>query len=268
MPVSGISRTRRSSTRRNVAALLISAILHLIAVPLVIALFFHHPVLTGPPVLRVARLTTLRIVRRSRPPAPPRAQRAHTVKATPAVAAPHSAPARREIARIDRRSLRPLPPKAVYARNAPQELQVQQEQFERTIARLRAANNPVTGAVRAQPAPAAENHYALSFSASIGTVGSGQGILDVVQSWHADGYDYYYVKYWVEYPDGTTESGIVPWPIRYPPNADPFRLGIHHMPLPGPLADYTLPPGTVLHPLVAFCLKHRDEFSDCPIQHD
>lgn len=271
MPDSGISRIPESSTRRRfvhrrlIAAFLISALAHLILV-LLIALFFHRPEFTGPPILRVARLTTLRIVQRSRPPAPRHVERAQPVKAAPA--APQSAPAPREIARIDRRALRPLPPKARYARNAPYETQLQQEQFEKTIARLREANNPVIGAERAQPAPSAEKHYAYNFSAGIGTVGSGQGILDVLQSWQADGYDYYYVKYWVEYPDGTTESGIVPWPIRYSPDADPFKLGIHHMPLPSPLADYTLPPGTVLHPLVAFCFKHRDELSDCPIQHD
>jgi hypothetical protein len=72
----------------------------------------------------------------------------------------------------------------------------------------------------------------------------------------------------VEYEDGTTETGYVPWPIRYLPKDDPFLLHREHFPLPGPLADFTLPRNTNVHPLIAFCLEHRDELSTCPIEHD
>jgi hypothetical protein len=94
--------------------------------------------------------------------------------------------------------------------------------------------------------------------------------LEPVQSWHADGYDYYRVHYEVEYPDGTTESGIVPWPIRFPPQSDPLRSeGIHRMNLPGPLPDFVLTPDIVLHPLTKYCLEHYKEYSGyCPVAHD
>lgn len=260
-----------------IGSLLLSLLFHFIALPLFSMLFFgRRTPVTPQEIVYVARSSALRITHRSRPLPPRRAHRAVTPQRQPvrtqraqrAQRQPHSRAVRREIARIDPRALRPVPPKLQYNRQSLTSPQTEQEQFEQTIARLRASNNPVISAERPVRQAQTEKHYSYNFSSSIGTVGSGQGILDVVRSWQDDGYDYYYVRYWVEYPDGTTETGVVPWPIRYLPAQDPFRLGIHHMPLPVPLTGYTLPPGTVLHPLVAYCFKHRDELSDCPIQHD
>jgi hypothetical protein len=170
---------------------------------------------------------------------------------------------KREIARIDRRSVNPPPAHAVTLNSA-----LQQEMFEKTIARLRAENNPVISAARATVKPEAPKRFDFDFSGSVGTAPTAEGILTPERSWRDSGYDYYYVRYWVQYADGSTETGIVPWPLRYRPADDPFRLGLEHFPLPGPMADYVLPPGTNLHPLVAFCYKHRSEFPNCPIQHD
>lgn len=144
----------------------------------------------------------------------------------------------------------------------------QQEQtFEKTIARLRSENNPIVSAARAVVTPAAPKAFTYNFSGNFSTIHA-EGILSPVKSWREGPYDYYYVRYWVQYADGSTETGYVPWPIRYLPASDPFRLHYEHFPLPVPLPNFQLPSGTDLHPLVAYCLEHRDELSDCPIAHD
>lgn len=263
---------RRHFSRLLVASLLLSLLLHFTLVPLLVWLLRGRPVPNAPQeIVQVATSSSLRISHRTRP-RPPRPQH-HAVphqrpvprRHTPPQ--PRSAPVHREIARIDPRALRPIPPKARYSQTTVNTTQ-QENQFEKTIARLREENNPVIGAARPVQTPEAPKHYSSDFSGSIGTNPRGEGILTPEKSWHADGYDYYYVRYWVEYPDGSTETGIVPWPLRYLPGNDPFRLGIEHFPLPAPMPDYTLPPGTVLHPLVAFCYKHRTELDDCPIYHE
>jgi len=97
-----------------------------------------------------------------------------------------------------------------------------------------------------------------------------QGLLLPVpgSSWRSGGYDYYYVRYWVEYEDGSTETGLVPWPLHYLPANDPFRIGLDHIPLPTPMPDYQVPPGTIARPLIAFCLRHLHQFASCPIARD
>lgn len=274
-----LSALRRPGWRLFGACLLLSLLFHFGILPLIVwALHRATPItFSAPEIVQVTRSSALRLEQRPRPlPAQPRhlvtppkqVQRTQPRRVQQRQPVPQQPPpAHRELAHIEPNAHRPQPPKLPPQTNAAAGLQSQQEQFEKTIARLREQNNPVVSAARPIAHPAAPKQYKYDFSASIGTVGSGQGILEPVQSWHEDGYDYYYVRYWVEYPDGTTETGVVPWPLRYAPATDPFRLGIHHMPLPVPLPGYTLPPGTVMHPLIAYCFAHRDELSDCPIQH-
>jgi hypothetical protein len=175
---------------------------------------------------------------------------------------PQQREVRREIARFDRRSIDPPPAHAVTLDAAQQ-----QAMFQKTIAHLREQNNPLVSAARPVATPAAPKNYQYDFSGSVGTAPSAEGILYPQKSWRDGGYTYYYVRYWVQYADGSTETGIVPWPLRYKPAQDPFRLGLEHFPLPAPMSDYVLPPDTNLHPLVAFCYAHRDEFPNCPIEH-
>jgi hypothetical protein len=149
------------------------------------------------------------------------------------------------------------------------DLAKQQVVFEKTIAQLREQDNPVADAQHPVQAPASQpQRYTFNIAESVGTGPKAEGILTPVRSWHDGSYDYYYVQYWVQYDDGTTETGYVPWPIRYLPAEDPFVLHLEHFPLPGPLADFSLPANTNVHPLITFCLEHRDEFSTCPIEHD
>ena len=117
---------------------------------------------------------------------------------------------------------------------------------ERSIARARAHVDPMHAI--AHETPAAPAHDRLQMKGKAGSLRYGQGTYSPVKSWHADGLDYYYVAYEYVYPNGTYETGSVPWPIHFPPANDPFahdRLDLlARTPLPAPPSAY-LPPGTL-----------------------
>lgn len=246
--------------------LLFSLAFHFLIVPLIVSLLgLRHRPLQVQEVVYQARSSSLEIARR-----PPRPRRASIPRpATPPhpVAQPtiaESIPQRREVARIEphaRVSAPRIPSSGIdFAR--------QQAAFEKTIAQLRRESNPVSSAARAVETPSAPRRYSYDFSGSFGSSPHAEGVLTPVKSWRDGPYDYYYVEYSVQYADGTTETGYVPWPIRYLPHSDPFLQHWEHFPLPVPLPDFRLPADANLHPLIAYCLEHRSELSDCPIEHD
>lgn len=266
---------RHRVSRLLAASLFFSLVFHFVLGPLLVWLFGARltPVPPAPDVV-VMRITssTIRHAAHTKPqprhlpvqrPAPQaRPVRQQRPQPEPKPVQPQPREVKRELARLDPRSINPPPAHAI-ALGAAQ----QQAIYERTIAKLRAENNPLISAARPVSQAAAPKHYTFDFS-GVGTAPDAEGILTPVQSWHDGGFNYYYVRYWVQYADGSTETGIVPWPLRYRPSQDPFRLGLEHFPLPAPMADYVLPGGTNLHPLVAFCYAHREEFPNCPIEHE
>jgi hypothetical protein len=261
---------RHRISRLLVAGFILSLLFHFGVGPLLVWLLGYHPTAPKTEVVYVATSSSIRHAARPRPRPPQPVQHppvpqpvAQTHQQQQQKPQPQRPEVKREIARVDRHSVHPPPAHAV-ALNA----EVQQQMFEKTIAHLREENNPVVNAARATVAPAAPKRFTFDLSGSVGTSPTAEGILTPEKRWYADGYDYYYVRYWVQYADGSTETGVVPWPLRYHPADDPFRLGLEHFPLPGPMPDFVLPAGTNLHPLVAYCYKHRDEFPNCPIEHD
>lgn len=160
-----------------------------------------------------------------------------------------------------------------HARIAPRQTQTlthsqiasQMHAFEQTIAQAKLANDPVAGAATDTVVPQAPKRYALNVRSDFGRP-QPEGILYPVKRWIDGPWVYYYVRYSAQYADGTTETGVVPWPIRFPKDADPFAHNIHRMPLPGPLPGYVLPAGTLLKPLVKNCYDHHYDF--CPIAHE
>ncbi len=117
-----------------------------------------------------------------------------------------------------------------------------QQRLAAAIAQDRAgAANPV--AVAPEPI-AAPKHYGGSFNNIGSEFGTHHGLCDPVQDWKADGYDYYYVACNVKFSDGTVERQSVPWPVRFPPNDDPFAgTSRGEKPLAMPLPGWTLPSG-------------------------
>jgi hypothetical protein len=253
--------------------LLLSVLLHLTVGPFFAALFFRHvPKQFGG---ERAPAIVERISLERRPPARTRPKPRQTpqprrrvlrtprtivVPRTPSLqhAAPSqraAAPNRKEIVHFEKRA-----PSRLTARQIAQ----QEAQFAKTISDAKRGINPVAGATKGSVAPEPPANFKRDLSGIPG-VGAGDGYLYPVKNWKDGGYDYYYVRYRVTYADGTPEEGIVPWPVRYLPGDDPFTHGIHRIPLPGPLPDFQLSPGTDLQPLVAYCYEHHLQF--CPIDH-
>ena len=255
-------------------AFLFSIAFHLIAGPL-LAWLLRAQFIAGAqhlqPVETISMSSAIRLEQRPQPHSPslirpPSQQPAPRTIARPQIdQAPH-----RELARITPRAVISLP--RVSAHHGPQtqsfsdQLALQQQQFTKTIAKLREENNPVVSAAQPVTAPATVKRYTYNFSGSIGSPNIGQGILYPFQSWQRGTWDYYYVRYWVQYPDGTSETGTVPWPVRFPQSLDPIKLGWRSMPLPGPEPGYVMPSDANPHPLVAYCYEHH--YSSCPVAHD
>lgn len=261
-------------SRLLLGCILLSLLLHFIIGPLLVWLFGDRSKAPGPQeVVFVTRSSALKITHRVRP-APPRPRTRPIVQQQPQPRAqPHKARAAaqpRDLARITPRATIALPKRQRPITLAQIDTQAQEQAFEKTIAKLRQANDPVLSIAQAKAAPEAIKRYKFN---AFGAVSQGplqEGLLQPVpgKSWRSGGYDYYYVRYWVEYGDGTTETGVVPWPLHYLPAQDPFLLHIEHIPLPTPMPDFQLAPGTALQPLIAFCLSHRNVFVTCPIARD
>jgi hypothetical protein len=262
---------RRHVSRRLFWALLASLVIHGGLAGTLAFFFLQHQVHPGLPEPQLTVSSVIQIMQRPQrriSVATPHPQAAPSKQQPRVVRSRRSAPPRRELARIEIHAPRIPPPARKAGTQTTLDTAREEIAFTKTIARLRQQNDALVSSQAPVMTPAPAKRFVYDFSASIGSAPRGEGILYPVQSWTTGGYDYYYVKYWVEYPDGTTESGRVPWPLRYAVDQDPFRLGIHHLPLPTPLANYSLPPGTSMHPLVAYCYEHRDELSSCPIYHD
>lgn len=123
------------------------------------------------------------------------------------------------------------------------------------IASDRAAHDPLAGTTAAPDYTTKQYTDAEAFTT--GELRHG-GLCDPEKDWTADGYDYYFVSCNVRFPDGTFVREAVPWPIRFPPNRDPFNgtLG-HQEPLAMPLPGWTLPSGEkVAKELREYALDH------------
>jgi hypothetical protein len=124
-----------------------------------------------------------------------------------------------------------------------QQMQQFQRDFQRTIAQTRSDVNPLK--VNPDPA-AAPKRYRIQMEGLFGRLSHGEGIYYPSRGWRSGGYDYYYCSYQYTYPDGTIETGVVPWPIHFAPSEDPFISAddtmLRHTPLPPPPPGF-VPPG-------------------------
>lgn len=263
-------RTNRSKNRM-IGYVVLSALFHLAciwaALFFAVRAFLPDTFRKQPPEI-VTISSAVRIEHRPRPvPARARPQQ----RTVPVPRAVHVAAAPRRVPLI-RQTPPPLqtPRHTALAYQRPpvsenQRLQAQNRTFERIIAQARAANDPVAGAVERPVAPDAPKRYTLNMEGSFERPRP-EGILYPLKRWVDDGWVYYYVRYDAQYADGTTESGQVPWPIRFPEGADPFARGRQRMPLPGPMSDYVASADVAMAPLVRNCYDHR--YAYCPIAHE
>lgn len=245
-------------------ALVLSLLLHLAAAPLFAWLLAVRANFT-PPKGELQPLTvtsSVRIERRDRPQIR-RKSGAVTPRTAARIAVPRLAPPVQRIAvrhpqpAVARHELSVFAKHAPPAQLSPQSLALDQHQFAAAIARARDRANPLSGS-GSGTSVGPPKHYGANLSdVSFGSSGGGEGVLTPLKTWKDGPYTYYYVRYYVRLGDGSIESGVVPWPIRYLPANDPFANRTPHFPLPGPLPDYVAPTGTDMQPMIRSCYERR-----------
>jgi hypothetical protein len=280
LPFIQLELTLHRSRRRPMLfwSVLLSAVFHIVAISLVAGWLLHgifQALAHKPPPEVVAISSAIRLEKRPRPePARRPVARPRTVAAVrasvPQRPQPQPVERRRQVLPAHRRELAKLVTRTSIAYATPQplsaaQLQAQTRTYEQTIAQARSANDPVAGASDSQITPASSKRYKMNLQGDYGPP-QPEGILYPLKRWIDGAYVYYYVRYLAQYADGSSESGVVPWPIRFPANADPFARGLHRMPLPGPMSDYVAAGDVAMTPLVKNCYDHRYEY--CPIAHE
>lgn len=276
LPFADLTITLRGNRRARPMLwyVLFSALFHVLTVAGFLTLFARalFPAAQHPQEL-VAISSAVRIEQRPRPirahtpvPEPRAIARQERTATTHQMTVTHRelAAPRRELSTI--RKVAYNPPVPAHSETLTKsQIQAQTQMFAQTIAQARAANDPVAGAASTITTPAAPKQYSLNIEGDFGKP-QPEGVLYPLKRWLDDGWVYYYVRYTAEYADGSTESGLVPWPIRFPAGADPFAHDRHRMPLPGPMADYVASGDTQMNPLVKNCYDHRYDY--CPIAHE
>lgn len=141
-----------------------------------------------------------------------------------------------------------------------QQLAGQQQQFAREVARLHAADNPLSLAPRSRETPAAfrRTYFDVPGHRQKDAV---QVELIPLRHWYSGATICYYTRYVAQYVRGGNEDGIIPWPVCYPSNADRIANPpyVHDIPVPLPPSDYVLPAGTYLTPLLARIYAGREK---------
>lgn len=260
-----------SSDQRRGRRLLLGALVASIAIHALLAVVSSWLLLVRLPFLAVKPLqretviasTAVRIERR---PVPQPRTAAAPRKAAPAppvarplaprtrIPLPRAAP-RHELARNapsapPQASPLPAPPKP--ASSFARQLAQQQRTFSQEIARLRAANNPLSIAAKPQAPPAAfrRTYFDVPGHRDDQAV---QVELFPVRHWYSASAICYYARYVAQFVRGGNEQGTIPWPICYPLGSDRIANPpyVHDVPIPVPPSDYVLPPGTYLTPLLA-----------------
>lgn len=94
-------------------------------------------------------------------------------------------------------------------------------QFSKTIADARAQHDPMNNTAKSQPVSIAKSTFQVK---GPGMLNPGEGECIPIKYWEQSGYHYYFMKYRYAYADGTQESGVVPWAVRYLPKHDPIVL--------------------------------------------
>jgi hypothetical protein len=155
-------------------------------------------------------------------------------------AAPHPPAPVKHVALSERNS--PQSPLQRPSHFSPQELAKIDQDLAKTIAQARAADDPLR--TPQHVIPAGPKQYRVQMQGLFGPLAHGEGYYKPIpgSGWRDSAYDYYYVTYEFTYPDGTYETGAVPWPIRFPKSADPFtHPWMDKVQMPGPPVGFVPP---------------------------
>ena len=118
-----------------------------------------------------------------------------------------------------------------------------ESQFSRTIAQQRAMSQAMAAPTEQ---PQTMKRYAFQFQGRQGALRRGEGWLSTLSEFRCGpngAFNCHYLHYEYVWPDGTYESGDVPWPVGYPRNADPWDPPPSRpiqLPLPPPMPGWQL----------------------------
>jgi hypothetical protein len=239
-----LDRRRRALAVSTVASLIV----HALALSVLFAILASAIVPQGSRE-SVSQITVASIERVQRETPPVRTRKRRLVVTPPA-----TAPALHELSQ-EKPHAAPEPPRR--RMTVKSQLDRDQAQFAREVAVLNKSDDP-----HAIPTidPASQGStmktYQFQIPASMRGDEHGNGLITPTTSWHDRGLNCYYGRYEYTYPDGAEESGAIPWPFCYEPDADPFKQPPHPMPFPPPPVGYVLPPGTDLPPIEKDFYEH------------
>ena len=163
-------------------------------------------------------------------------------KKTPAQVAytnPDAESQQREPAAPAQQPVRPSKP-----RLTEEQIAALESQFSKTIQQQRAMSQALTAVPSAEPETM--KRYAFQFQGRQGALRRGEGWLSSLSEFRCGpggSMLCHYLHYEYVWPDGTYESGDVPWPVGYPRNADPWDpppARPIQLPLPPPMPGWQL----------------------------
>ncbi len=246
-----LSRSRRT---REAWALLASALLNFLLLPLLVWLFGSKMVFV-PNQQReqfVVSSSAVHIEHRTVPQpasAPHRALPLPQHAQVPKTTVHHPPSQHHELAREEPQAA-PQPPARTQATLA-QTLAKDEQAFSQETKTLHAENNPMSVATIAPQPPST---YQRSYVDINGKDKQENvfAVLTVREKFQTAALHCYYVRYDAQFSGGGTDDGTIPWPVCYPKDHDAMLpLDRPHMlPVPAPQPGYVLPPGTVLSPLL------------------
>lgn len=264
-------RDDERGARNLLWAFLASIVIHALLLPAAFWTWTRSVALSQQPPQRewVISSTAVRIERRTipqrrsfpRPPQPVVPPQPQPIPPRPQTQPqPRPATPRQEIARIAP-TAPPQPEKRPERTPAPSlesRLERQQETFSQEVARLHEQNNPLSIAAPHEPPAAAyrRTYFDVPGHSHREEI---EALLIPMRHWFASDMSCYYVRYIAQFTSGSSEDGVIPWPVCYPAGNDamanpPYP---HDLPIPLPQRDYVLPAGTYLTPLLKSIYDRR-----------
>jgi outer membrane biosynthesis protein TonB len=259
-------------------AIPLSILLHAILVPLALVIFeaklVFAPQARQEPE-RVVATTSIRmdrraVPRRESPPVQTSGQVAPQPQSRPRKAQPQSLPEETPTPQptptpAPTPSSKPSPtvkpsiaPKKQQSTPLQMQIATQEQAFQKTVDRLRQSNNPLSIATLPPRPPTSYHRSAFDTPGDPKTVRQ-QMVLIPIQHWMTNSASCYYTTYTEQSSAGTSEDGMVPWPVCYPKGSDILArcpLGCR-APIPYPQPGYVLPPNTYLSPFLLAIYRHQ-----------
>lgn len=249
--------TQRDEASRNdgarlTLALLASALLNLLLIPLALWLFGGRPYVFVPAMQREQFVVSSSSIRIEKKTVPQPKTQSHTLpvpneqhRAQPAR---HSAAQPHELSHAVAQAP-PQPPRAEHRTTLAETLAQQERNFAHEAQSIHANNHPFSIATIDPNQHSASQHpFQMNVPGSL-HASHGEGFLHPLKSWKDRGLNCYYGRYTWYYPGGGSEDADIPWAFCYAPQRDPIAAGKQQFPFPLPLPGYRLPAGTVLQPI-------------------